>query len=141
MGFNQNEKTKYRKLLYITCLINEYDEYSLHDEFSPTITDTDIKIVSLIKEYILQRGNPFNLDKPQLFINITSGVAVEKEVCEFLLNFMQLGEAARDDFYESRLSEKSVKRFDVIPKTKKQKKKPTTLTTYDLKRETVNFFT
>ena len=127
----KHEKTKYRKFLYSTCFMNEYDEYNLHHEFSPTITETDIKSVSLIKEYILQRGNPFNLDKPQPFINITSGAAVEKEECEFLLNCMQLGEAARDDFYESRRSEKSVKLFDVIPKTKNQKKKPTTVTTYE----------
>ena len=51
---------------------------------------------------------------------------------------MQLEEAARDDFYESRLSV-SVKLFDVIPKTKNQKKKPTTVATYDLKRESLFF--
>ena len=58
----KHEKAKYRMFLYATCQIDDDDEYSLHLEFSPSVTEADQKSVSSLMDYVLQRGNPFNTD-------------------------------------------------------------------------------
>ena len=135
----KHEKAKYRKFLYNTCLMNDDDEYSLHHQFSLSMTKANEKSVSLLMEYVLQRGNPFNTGKHKDIINIATGTRVDEDETNFLLSRISLGETARDEFYESCLKEKSLKLFDTIPKTKKKSKKATTLTTYDVNKETVKF--
>ena len=50
--------------------MNDNDEYSLHHEYSQSVTKEDQKSVTLIMDYILERGNPFNTDEPSEIINI-----------------------------------------------------------------------
>ena len=45
--------------------MNENDD-SLHHEYSQSVTKEDQKSVTLIMDYILERGNPCNTDKPPL---------------------------------------------------------------------------
>ena len=47
--------------------MDENDEYTLRHEFSPSLTEADEQCVSLLMEYILQRGNPFNVGKPKKY--------------------------------------------------------------------------
>ena len=41
------------------------------------------------------------------------------------MNCISLGEAARNEFYESRLTEKNIQLLETIPKTRKSTKKKT----------------
>ena len=52
------------------------------------------------------------------------------------MNCISLGKAARNEFYESRLTEKNIQLLETIPKTKKKSEKKE----YDLAKETLNFY-
>ena len=74
-------------------------------------------------KYILQLGNPVNLEQPKTIMNIATGAILEKDEEDFLINCIFLGKAARNEFYESRLTEKNIQLLENIPKTKKIIKK------------------
>ena len=135
----KHEKAKYRKFLYTACQMDYDDEYSLHHEYSPSVTEADQENISLLVDYILERGNPFNTDKPSEIFNIATGTKLNEEESQFLLHCISLGESARDEFYESRLKVKTTNLFDTIPKTRKTAKKKTLQTVYDVNKETVKF--
>ena len=135
----KHEKANYRSFLYTTCQMDEDDEYSLHYEFSKPITVADQKSVASLMDNILQRGKPFDTEEPKGISNIATGAKLDKEVQDFLLNCISLGKAARDEFYESRLKEKTLQLFDTIPKTMKKNKKITAQIKYDVNKETVKF--
>ena len=60
------------------------EEYSLHLEFSPSVTEADKKSVSLLME--------------REIINIATGTRVDEEETKFLVSSISLGESARDEF-------------------------------------------
>ena len=70
-------------------------------------------------------------------MNIVTGEILEKDEEDFLMNCISLGKAARNEFYESRLSEKNIQLLETIPKTKKSIKKKSEKKEYDLAKETV----
>ena len=92
-------------------------------------------------DYILERGNPFNTDKPSEITNIATGAKVEKFEKYFLLNCISLGQDARDEFYRSRFKEKTATLSDTIPKTRKneKRKKSASVPVYDVNKETIKF--
>ena len=136
----KHEKAKYRTCLQEICQMSEGDEYSLHHEFSQRITREDQKSVSMIISYLLQRGNPFSTDKATPITNIAFGEVIEESERKFLLDCISLGETARDEFYKSRLVEKTAKLLDNIPKTRKNgSKKKAKQHSYDINKETVKF--
>ena len=67
---------------------------------------------------LLQPGNPFNLQQPKGIMNI-----LEKDEEDFLMNYISLGKAARNEFYELCLTEKNIKMLETIPKTRKRPRK------------------
>ena len=118
------------------CQMDENDEYSLHYEFSDRITKAGTHNVAALMKNVLQRGNPFNLEQPKGIMNIATGAILEKDEEDFLMNCISLGKAARNEFYESRLTEKNIQLLETIPKTKKKSEKKE----YDLAKETLNFY-
>ena len=119
------------------CQMDEDDEYSLHYEFSDRITKADKHNVAALMKNVFQHGNPFNLEQPKGIMNIATGVSLEKAEEDFLLNCISLGKAARNECYESRLTEKNLQLLETIPKTKKIIKKKSEKKEYDLAKETV----
>ena len=119
------------------CQMDEDDEYSLHYEFSDRITKADKHNVAALMKNVFQHENPFNLEQPKGIMNIATGVILEKAEEDFLLNCISLGKAARNECYESRLTEKNLQLLETIPKTKKIIKKKSEKKEYDLAKETV----
>ena len=72
-------------------------------------------------------------------MNIATGAILQKDTEEFLLNCDTLGRSARNEFYETRLKEKSKQLLDKIPKTRKTTKKTEAKVTTDLNKETIRF--
>ena len=116
----------------IVCQMDEDDEYSLHYEFSDRITKAEKHNVAAFMKNVLHRGNPFNLEQPEGIINISTGAILEKDEEDFLMNCISLGKPARNEFYESRLTEKNIQLLETIPKTKKSIKKKSEEKQYDL---------
>ena len=119
--------------------MDEDNQYSLHYEFSKPITESDQKSVASLMNNILPHGNPFDTEEPKGIINIATGATLDKEEQDFFLNCISLGKATRDEFYESRLKEKTLQLFDTIPKTKHKNKKITVQIKYDVNKETAKF--
>ena len=119
--------------------MDEDDEYSLLYEFSDRITKADKHNVSALMKNVLERGNTLNLEQPKGVMNIATGAILEKDEEDFLMNSISLGKAARNEFYESSLTEKNIELLETIPKTKKSIKKKSEKKEYDLAKETVNF--
>ena len=124
----------------ILCQMVEDDEYSLLFKFSDRITKADKHNASALMKNVLQRGNTLNLEQPKGVMNIATGAILEKDEEDFLMNSISLGKAARNEFYESRLTEKNIQLLETIPKTKKSIKKMSEKKEYDLAKETVNFY-
>ena len=93
----------------ILCQMDEDDEYSLLYEFSDRITKADKYNVSALMKNVLERGNTLNLEQPKDVMNIATGAILEKDEEDFLMNSISLGKATRNEFYESRLTEKNIK--------------------------------
>ncbi|CAG2054662.1 unnamed protein product, partial [Timema podura] len=55
----KHEKVQTFHLLKQTCNLVGEDEYSLHHEFSPTVTDRDENSINTMVDCIEQHGNPF----------------------------------------------------------------------------------
>ena len=73
----KHEKAKYTEFLEGLCLLNEDGEYSLHHEYSQTITEVDEQCVSQIVVFLL-RGNPFDTSYCTTLINVVTNANIEK---------------------------------------------------------------
>ena len=116
--------------------MDEDDEYSLHYEFLDQITKADKHSVASLTKNVLQRGNPFNLEQPKRVMNIATDAILEKNKEDFLMNCISLEKDARNEFYESRLTEKNKQLLEAIPKTRKSTKKKSEKKEYHLAKET-----
>ena len=136
----KHEKAKYKNFLYDVCNLDDNDEYSLHHEFSGRITKADTTSVAALMKNICQRGNPFDLSNPRGVMNIATGAVLTEEDEKFYLNHATLAKSAREEFYQTRLRDKSKSLFDNIPKTRKPTGKGNSAgKSYDLNKETVQF--
>ena len=119
--------------------MDEDDEYSLHYELSGRITKADKHSVTALMKNVLQHGKIFNLEQPKGIMDIATGAILEKDEEDFLMNWISLEKAARNEFCESRLPEKNIQFLETIRKTKKITKKKIEKKEYDLAKETVKF--
>ena len=104
----KHEKAKYRNFMNIICQMDEDDKYSLHYKFPDQIPKADKHNVVALMENVIQRGNQFNNEQLKGMMNIATGAILEKEEEDFLMNCILLGEATRNEFYKSRLTEKNI---------------------------------
>ena len=121
------------------CRMDGDDKYSLHYEFSDQTTKADKHNVAALMKNALQHGDHFNLEQPNRIMNIATGTILEKDEEDFLMNCNSLGKAAKNEFYESRLTEKNIQLLETIPKIKKSIKKTSEKKEYDLAKETDKF--
>ena len=74
------------------CCLNEDNEYTVHHEFSQTLTEADEECVEQIVTYIAERNNPFDTSITTKVTNIMTGKEVNKETSSFLINCIKKGE-------------------------------------------------
>ena len=73
-------------------------------------------------------------------MNIATGAILENGEEDFLMNCISLGKAARNEFYESRLTEKNIQLLETIFKTRKSTKKKIEKKEYDRLKKQLNFY-
>ena len=84
-----NMKNNNSQIFYMIILLTTNDQYSLHHKFSQTITKFDENCVNQILDFVLQRGNPFNIDSKQVK-NIVTGTSLIKDSYEFLVPCIEM---------------------------------------------------
>ena len=72
-------------------------------------------------------------------MNIATGAILEKDEEDFLMNCISFGKAARNEFYESHLTEQNIQLLETVSKTRESTKKKNEQKEYDLAKETVKF--
>ena len=72
-------------------------------------------------------------------MNIATGAISENDEEDFLMNCISLAKAARNKFYESRLTDKNIQLLETIPKTRKSTKKKIEKKEYDRLKKQLNF--
>ena len=73
-------------------------------------------------------------------MNIATGAILENDEEEFLMNWISLGKAARNKFYESHLTEKDIRLLETIPKTRKSPNKNIEKKEHDWLKKHLNFW-
>ena len=115
--------------------MDEDDKYSLHCEASDRITKTGKHSVAAQMKNVLELGNPVDLEQPKGIINIATGAILEKDKENFLMNCNSIGNAARNEFYKSRMKKKNMQLLETIPKTKQARRKKVTKNMIWLKKQ------
>ena len=111
----------------------------MHHEFSQKRTENDRKCITQIVTYISERGNPFD-SKDQMLKNLATGSAFDEDTASFYMNCISYGKENYQKFWDRRLSQKSVKLFDTITKTRSNASKGGKRhRTPDVKKETIDF--
>ena len=103
----KHEKSKFTKHLRELCCLNEDNEYTVHHEFSQTLTEADEECVEQIVTYIGERNNPFDPAITTKVTNIVTGKEVNKETSSFLIHCMKKGEENYNEFRQARLIDKT----------------------------------
>ena len=118
----KHEKGAFTKFIDDMVDYTHSDEYSLHHEFSHTVTKNDHKDVEAMSEYI---SNNCDLLKPGQLTNISTGVHLSAETSHFLLDCFTTGETLHQEYRKVRLIERSLGLYDTItdPHSKVKKKK------------------
>ena len=109
----KHEKSKFTKFLDGICGVDQADEYSLHHEFSETVTKKDQEDVEAMKEFVSSRCDLMKVGKLSILI---SGIQLPDKESDSLLNYFETGEVLYKEY----------RQFDTIhkvtiAKTKKMK--------------------
>ena len=134
----RHEKLQYTQFLEQMCNMSSNDEYSLHHEFSPSITENDCEAVLNIIDYINEHVNLIRIDENTL-VNLATGVKFDTCSSEFLINCLQIGDENYQNFKISRLVNKTEKLFDPIHKVHSKQSHKAVSKSEAIKKETVTF--
>ena len=131
----KHEKSKFTTFLDEVCNMSGNDEYSVHHEFSDSITKKEEEDIECIKSCLMEKS----LFEPGDICNIFSGKVLEKEESQFLLSCYEGGEELYLKYRQERIVDKTKKILDRIPKpkTKKSKTSKKDQKNVDLKAETL----
>ena len=133
----KHEKLKYSMFIDDLCSCTDQGQYSLHHEFSKSITKSEEENVRVINEYLCSTGDIFEGN----FANIVTGEEFDEKTTEFYLGCCERGERLYREFRKTQLLEKTKLLFDTIPKPKIMKTKSQELSksVIDVEKETTNF--
>ena len=112
----KHEKRKYTTFIDSICNIDQADEYSLHHEFSDSVTKKD----QAIKEFVASRCDIMKAGK---LSNMISGIELPDEIADSLLDCFEKGEELYKDYRKTRLVERTKGLFDTIHRVHFKKKK------------------
>ena len=107
----KHEKGTFTKFMADMVDLSHSDEYSLHHEFSHTVTMKDHKDVEAMAKYI---SNNCDLRKPGKLTNISNGYHLSEETSHFLLDCFETGEALYQEYKQKRLIDRSLGLYDKI---------------------------
>ena len=133
----KHEKSKFTKHLRELCCLNKDNEYTVHHEFSQTLTEADEECVEQIVTCIGERNNPFNTAITTKVTNIVTGKEVNKETSSFLINCIKKGEENYNEFRQARLIDKTKNLMDPITKVRKIRKHSAPNKKIDIKKEAI----
>ena len=136
MEYHKHEKSKFTKHFRELCCLNEDIEYTVHHEFSQTLTEADEECVEEIVTNIAERNNPFDTSITTEVTNIVTGKEVNKET-SFLINCMKEGEENYNKFRQARLIDKTKKIIDPFTKVRKIRKHSSPNKKIDIRKETI----
>ena len=119
-GIIKHEKRKYTTFIDSICNIVQADEYSLHHEFSDSVTKKNQEDVEAIKEFVASRCDIMKAGK---LANMISGIELPDEIADSLLNCFEKGEELYKDYRKTRLVERTKGLFDTIHRVHFKKKK------------------
>ena len=133
----KHEKSKFTKHLRELCCLNKDNEYTVHHEFSQTLTEGDEEYVEQIVTYTAERNNPFDTSITTKVTNIVTGKEVNKETSSFFINCIKKGEENYKEFRQARLIDKTEKIMDPTTKVLKIRKHSEPKKKIDIKKETI----
>ena len=87
----KHERAHYTKFIEDVSMSRNGDEYSLHHEFSVSVTKHDLEAVEQIMSYVSERSNPFDLSSTTL-TNIVTGKQIDRDTASFLIDCLKDGE-------------------------------------------------
>ena len=87
----------------VICDLNTESEYTLHHEFSDAVTSLDVEHVTSIVSFIKSHKNPFHVSNE--ISNLVTGAVYNSEDSNYLVNCIQIGEEAYQQYIEQRFSE------------------------------------
>ena len=99
----KHEKAKFTKHLQELCCLTKEDDYSLHHEFSATITEADEECVEQIVNHIAVWNNPFDTALSTVTNMERTGKEIDAETASFLINCVRKGEGRYSKFSMTRL--------------------------------------
>lgn len=104
---NKHEKDKYIDFLTIQTKTSDENEFSVHYEFSPSVTSSDFSCVGLLITWITEHNqNPFNPSSPCLqHRSIFTGCIISHELTSYLLDSISKGKLLYKSYVEERLLE------------------------------------
>ena len=101
------------------CSLNDNDEYSIHHEFSDSITESEERDIESIRSFLSSSSDIFSSGP---LANVVTGIELPKENVEYLLSCYEEGDTSYTSYRQKRLIDCNVKLFDRIPKPRLQKK-------------------
>ena len=107
----RHERGAYVKFIDDVSDYTHSNEYSLHHEFSTTVTTNDHRDVETMAAYIAKSCDILKKGK---LSNISTGAQLSDETNHFLLNCFDTGESIHQKYRKERLEERSVALFDTI---------------------------
>ena len=112
------EKAKISSFLRSICHLTIQDEYTLHHEFSDSITKRDSENVKEAVEYLRNKHNPFMTEINDQMRNLVTEEHIPTETAQFSLQCNALGTDIYKEYIDKRCINKSKKLFDRLPRVK-----------------------
>ena len=116
----KHEKKGFTNFIDNLCGLNTLDEYSLHHEFSSTVTKKDNHDVEVMKEYIEANCNLVKVGK---LSNMVTGIQLPDVMSNSLLKCFETGDAYYDSYRQTVLVDKTKGIFDTIHRTHQRRGK------------------
>ena len=112
----RHEKAKISSFLRSICHLTIQDEYTLHHEFSNSITKRDSENVKEAVDYIRNKHNPFVTEINDQMRNLVTEEHIPTETTQFSLQWNALGADIYKEYIDTRYINKSKKLFDRLPR-------------------------
>ena len=114
----RHEKANVSSFLRSICHLTIPDEYTLHHEFSDSITKRDSENVKEAVDYIRNKHNPFMTEINDQMRNLVTEEHIPRETTQFSVQCNALGTDIYKECIDTRYINKSKKLFDKLPRVK-----------------------
>ena len=95
----KHEKSKILSFLDEVCRLNDNDEYSIHHEFSDSITESEERDIESIRSFLSSSSDIFSSGP---LANVVTGIELPKENVEYLLSCYEEGDTSYTSYRQKR---------------------------------------